>query len=190
MSGIDAGQPTAVRLFLVFCRIGLTSFGGGLSGWLLRELVQQRKWLSEEEFLNGLALSQALPGINVTNLAIWIGYRLRGPSGAIMCFLGIVVPPAFVIVGVGALFATLSGFSLTYPLLNGAGAAAIGLSLTMGLTAARRVPRRAIPLAMMITTFVAIAFLHVPLAWVALVAGGASVAFEYYRLMRPAPDDR
>jgi len=190
MNGIDVGQPTAVRLFLVFCRIGLTSFGGGLSGWLLRELVQKRQWLSEEEFLNGLALSQALPGINVTNLAIWIGYRLRGPGGAIMCFLGIIVPPAFIIIGVGALFATLSGFALTYPLLNGAGAAAIGLSLSMGLTAARRVPRRTIPLAMMVATFVAIAFLHVPLAWVALIGGGMSVALEYHRLMRIVPDDR
>jgi chromate transporter len=190
MNGIVTTPPTALRLFLVFCRIGLTSFGGGLSGWLLRELVQERQWLGEEEFLNGLALSQALPGINVTNLAIWIGYRLHGPVGAITCFLGIVVPPAFVIVGIGALFATLSAFPLTYPLLNGAGAAAIGLSLSMGITAARRVPRRAIPLAMMAATFVAIAIFEVPLAWVALVAGCVSVALEYRRLARAVPDDR
>ncbi|HXZ08323.1 MAG TPA: chromate transporter, partial [Paraburkholderia sp.] len=61
--------PTALQLFLIFSRIGLTSFGGGLSGWFLREFVHDRHWLSEDEFLNGLALSQALPGVNVKNLA-------------------------------------------------------------------------------------------------------------------------
>ena len=190
MNGSVVSPPTTLRLFLVFCRIGLTSFGGGLSGWLLRELVQERQWLSEEEFLNGLALSQALPGINVTNLAIWIGFRLLGSGGAIAAFLGIIVPPAFVIIGVGTLFALLSGFSLTYPLLNGAAAAAIGLSLSMGLTAARRVPRRAIPMIMMVATFVAVGFFHLPLIWVVLVGGSISVAAEYYRLSRAVPDGR
>jgi chromate transporter len=60
----------------------------------------------------------------------------------------------------------------------------------MGITAARRVPRRAIPLAMMAATFVAIAIFEVPLAWVALVAGCVSVALEYRRLARAVPDDR
>ncbi len=190
MNGSVASQPTTVRMFVVFCRIGLTSFGGGLSGWLLRELVQQRQWLSEEEFLNGLALSQALPGINVTNLAIWIGFRLLGTGGAIAAFLGIIVPPAFIIVGVGALFTLLSRFSLTYPLLNGAAAAAIGLSLSMGITAARRVPLRAIPLVMMVATFLAVGFLHLPLIWVVLAGGSISVAAEYYRLSRSVPNGR
>lgn len=45
--------PTLLGLFLIFSRIGLTSFGGGLSGWLLREFVQDRDWISEEAFLNG-----------------------------------------------------------------------------------------------------------------------------------------
>ncbi len=76
-------DASAARLFLIFARIGLTSFGGGLSGWLLREFVQQRKWITEEVFLNGLAISQALPGINGTNMAIWIGYSLRGTIGAV-----------------------------------------------------------------------------------------------------------
>ncbi|MEJ1975379.1 MAG: chromate transporter [Acetobacteraceae bacterium] len=58
-----AGSPTALQLFLVFTKIGLTSFGGGLSGWILRELVQTRGWLSEEDFLSGLALAQAYPGV-------------------------------------------------------------------------------------------------------------------------------
>ena len=99
-----AERPSALQLFLIFARIGLTSFGGGLSGWMLREFVQRRRLMSEEDFLNGLSVAQALPGVNVTNMAIWIGYRLGGRNGAIASWLGIVVPAAFVIVLIGSVF--------------------------------------------------------------------------------------
>jgi chromate transporter len=170
---------TASQLFLIFGRIGLTSFGGGLSGWLLRECVQRRKWLTEEEFINGLAISQAIPGINVTNMAIWIGYHLLGNRGAIASFLGLVVPPGILIVVLGTVFASLERFELTHVALNGAGAAAVGLSLCMGLTAARWVPRKAIPLAIMVATFIAVGVLHWPLLWTALVATSASIAVAH-----------
>ena len=180
----DLQRPTALQLFLIFSRIGLTSFGGGLSGWLLREFVQDRHWMTEDEFLNGLSLSQALPGVNVKNMAIWIGYRLLGPPGAAAGFAGIIVPPAIVIVLLGVLFASLVRFPLTHLALDGAAAAAIGLSLSMAITAARRVPRTAMPILVMIATFVTIGVLHWPLLWVVLVGGSASVAAAYLRLPR------
>jgi len=177
-----APAPTAWRLFLIFSRIGLTSFGGGLSGWLYREFVQDRHWMSEEEFLNGLALSQALPGVNVKNMAIWIGYRLAGARGAVAGFMGIIVPPAIFIVLLAALFAAFTDYPLTNIALAGAAAAAIGLSASMAIAAARRVPRRLMPLVFMATTFVAVGVLEWPLVWVVLVQGVLSVAIEYRRL--------
>uniref|UniRef100_A0A9E8CT60 Chromate transporter n=1 Tax=Bosea sp. NBC_00436 TaxID=2969620 RepID=A0A9E8CT60_9HYPH len=174
-----AERPSALQLFLIFARIGLTSFGGGLSGWMLREFVQRRRLMSEEDFLNGLSVAQALPGVNVTNMAIWIGYKLGGRNGAIACWLGIVVPAAFVIVLIGSVFASLGGYEITHVALGGAASAAIGLSLAMGLTAARRVPRRAFPLAIMAATFVAVAILKWPLLWTVLGAGSLSVAVTY-----------
>lgn len=179
-----APHPTAPRLFFAFSRIGLTSFGGGLSGWLLREFVHDRHWLSEEEFLNGLAISQALPGINVTNMAIWIGYRLRGRLGAIAGFAGIVLPPAIVIVLIGMLFTVLTRYPLTHLALDGAAAAAIGLSFSMGITAARRLPPGIIPIIVLVATFFVIGILHWPMVWVLLVAGLLSVAIEYAKLAR------
>lgn len=176
-----AERPSALQLFLIFTRIGLTSFGGGLSGWMLREFVQRRRLMSEEDFLNGLSIAQALPGVNVTNMAIWIGYKLGGRSGAIACWLGIVVPAAAVIVLIGTLFASIGDYAITHIALNGAASAAIGLSLAMGLTAARRVPRRAFPLAVMVATFVAVAILKWPLLWTVLGAGSLSVAVTYHR---------
>lgn len=189
LPGNDAGpardtlppRPTAVQLFLIFARIGLTSFGGGLSGWFLREFVQDRGWLTEEEFLNGLAISQALPGVNVKNLAIWIGYRLIGWRGAVAGFCGIIFPPAVVIVLLGVFFAAIAGFPYTQVALAGAAAAAIGLSMSMAITAARRLPRRVFPFLVMTATFVAVAILKVPLLWAVLVGGAISICHEYFR---------
>ena len=179
-----APQPTAAQLFLVFSRIGLTSFGGGLSGWLMREFVADRAWITEDEFLNGLALSQALPGVNVTNMAIWIGHRLLGWRGAAAGVAGIVGPPAVLIVAIGTAFAALSRFPATRWALDGAAAAAIGLSLSMGIATARRVPRRILPLAVMTATFAAIGPLHLPLVLVVIGAGAGSIALEALRLRR------
>lgn len=176
--------PTAWQLFLIFSRIGLTSFGGGLSGWFLREFVHRRQLVSEDEFLNGLSLSQALPGVNVKNLAIWLGYRLQGRAGAIAGFCGIIFPPAVVIVLLGVVFASLSRFPLTHIALAGAAAGAIGLSLAMALTAIRRLPRRVLPMLFMVATFVTIAVLHWPMVWVVLAGAAVSIGVEYGRLQR------
>jgi chromate transporter len=176
------GAPTAARLFLIFARIGLTSFGGGLSGWLLREFVRDRGWIDESEFFNGLALSQALPGVNVANLAIWIGYRLRGTAGVLASLGGIVLPPAVLLVLLGIAFNALQHFPLVAVGLEGAVAAAIGLSFAMGIAAARRLPRRPVPVLVLLITFLAVGILHLPVPWVVPVLGGVSVAFEYRRL--------
>ncbi len=180
-------KPTAWQLFFIFTRIGLTSFGGGLSGWLLREFVQDRHWLTEEEFLNGLSVSQALPGVNVKNMSIWIGYRLRGPVGAFAGFMGIIVPPAVLIVLLGVLFSKLAGYPVTKLALDGAAATAIGLSLSMGITAARRVARRVLPWVMLVASFVMIGLLHWPLVWVVLGLGSVNIAAEYAHLSRKVP---
>lgn len=182
MNDTPRPQPTLSALFLIFTRISLTSFGGGLSGWLLREFVQQRNWMSEEDFLNGLAISQAIPGINVTNMAIWIGYKLRGNWGALVSFLGIVVPSAVVIVLIGVFFSSVSQFDVTHVVLVGAGAAAIGLSLSTGLITAWRVPRRVIPFTIMAATFLAIGVFHWPLVWTVLATGSVSIGLAYLKV--------
>jgi chromate transporter len=179
-------RPTLLGLFLIFSRIGLTSFGGGVSGWLLREFVQDRDWISEEDFLNGLALSQALPGINVKNMAIWIGHRLFGWRGAAVAVTGVLVPPACVIVLLGTVVGALIFHPVTQVLIAGAAAAATGLSLSVGVVTAQRVRRQALPLVLMAATFLAIGVLRFPLVWVVLAGGGFSILYEYVAIRRGA----
>jgi chromate transporter len=177
-------QPTLSEFFLLFCRIGLTSFGGGVSGWLYREIVQNKGWIEEDEFFDAFALCQALPGINVTNMAVWMGYRLLGTWGAAAGVGGIVLPPSVIVVAMGILFSSLAGFSLTHVVLTGAAAAAIGLPFSMGLTMAWRIPRRVFPVVIAGATCFAICIMKAPLLWVLLVAGTVSVVATHYRMER------
>src|ERR1700751_3640335 len=87
-----AAPPTLGRLFLSVARVGSTSLGGGLSGWMMQEFVRRRRWLTETEFFSGLAVAQVLPGVNVVNLSIWIGWRLFGPAGATVAAVAIILP--------------------------------------------------------------------------------------------------
>lgn len=172
------------QIFLTFTKISLTSFGGGLSGWMMREFVQDRQWLTEREFLTGLALAQAFPGINVVNLSIWLGYRFRGGAGALAGALGMVAPAMCVAIGLLALFDRLTRFPVTHALMAGVAAAAIGLSLQMGLRAARRAARSMVPAIVMTATFVAIFVFRLPLLPVVAVTAPISIAAAFYRLKK------
>ncbi|CAM3606938.1 Chromate transporter, chromate ion transporter (CHR) family [Bordetella sputigena] len=176
--------PTLGEIFTAFAKIGLTSFGGGLSGWMLREFVQARRWLTETEFLSGLALAQAFPGVNVVNLSIWIGFRLRGGRGACLAALGMIVPPMTLAIILAALFAELSHSPTVHVVLAGIAAAAVGLSLQMGLRAAYRAATGAIPILIMVAVFGAVFLAGLPLLWVVGVMAPLSILLAYLRLRR------
>lgn len=155
-----------------------------MSGRTMRLFVYEREWIDEESFLNGLAISQALPGINVANMAIWIGFHLGGSNGAIAGIAGILLLPALIIVLLGVGFAQLTRFPMAHIALSGAASAAIGLSLSMAITAVVRLPRRIFPLALMGTTFIAVGILHWSLVWTVLLCGATGVAVEYWRVLK------
>jgi chromate transporter len=180
-------RVSLLLIFLSFAKISLTSFGGGLSGWMMRDFVQNRKWLSEQEFLTGLALAQAFPGVNVVNLSIWIGYSLRRGPGALVGALGIVVPAMLVVIGVSAAYDQLAHFRVAHVILAGIAAAAIGLSLQMGARAAWWAATSVIPVLIMVVTFLAISVFALPLIPVVLVMAAMSITAAFYRLKKAAP---
>jgi chromate transporter len=97
-------------LFLTFAKIGSITFGGGLTmlPLLTREIVQKKKWATEEELIDYYAVGQATPGIIAVNTATFVGYKVKGIWGALFATLG-VVSPSFVIILVIASF--LQNFS-------------------------------------------------------------------------------
>ncbi len=84
-----------------YLKISLSSFGGGLSAWAQIVIVEERKWLTDEEFLSAFALCRLLPGPNQINFAIYIGLRLRGLIGALTALAGLIILPFFFVVTLG-----------------------------------------------------------------------------------------
>src|SRR4051794_36973569 len=85
--------PSLSMLARVFFWIGVFSFGGGLSGWIHRQVVQKYHWLENDDVLSGIALAQVLPGANVTNLCVYVGYRIRGAMGAAISLVSLLAGP-------------------------------------------------------------------------------------------------
>jgi chromate transporter len=166
--------PRLGAIFATFLKVGAMSFGGGLTGWLYRELVTRRRWLAEADFLGGIALAQVLPGTNVVNLAIYAGSRLRGWAGATAAVLGLLIVPFFAVIALAAIYADIAAHPWARRFMAGVAAAAVGLTLSAGLRAAGR--NRGIgAIAAMLIVIVAIGILRWPLVPVALCTIPASL---------------
>ena len=139
--GSSAGARTPdevglLELFLLFSQLGLSSFGGGVSAWMHRAFVERRGWLGETEFAAAFALARIMPGVNVLNLAVLIGQRLRGASGAVAAALGLLVGPSLAAIGLTVAYDALAGSAVLHAAIEGAAAAAAGLLIAMGLSSA------------------------------------------------------
>ncbi|MDL2265389.1 chromate transporter [Parabacteroides sp. OttesenSCG-928-G07] len=94
------------RLFFTFARIGMFTIGGGYAMVpLIERDVVNKGWLSKEEFLDIFAIAQSMPGVFAVNIAIFVGYKLKGIPGSILCALGTILP-SFLIILLIALFFT------------------------------------------------------------------------------------
>jgi chromate transporter len=179
--------PSLAALFLGFVGIGLSSFGGGLTAWVRREVVQRRGWLDDQQFLSGYALSQLVPGATNVNLAVFIGTQMRGMAGALACFAGLTAPPLLIMLTAGALYfgsrGMPGGASLSIA-LSGMGAVAIGLNLGTGIRLAMLGIRRIGPALITAAVALSIGVFGLPLMTVLAVMIPVSLLLAW--LTRPA----
>ena len=127
-----------LALFGVCVQIGLLSFGGGLTGWVHREVVARRTWMTEQEFLSGVALGQILPGTNISNLMVYIGQRLHGALGAVVALSALLIGPFFAVIGLATIYGSIAGQPWIQRGMDGLAAAAVGLILLVAIRGARR----------------------------------------------------
>ena len=126
-------QPTKLKstgladLLMQFLLIGTVSFGGGIIAYERILLVEKRKWLSPDEFMAYLAISQTMPGLNSVNLAVLVGDHLRGKLGALMATVGLLLPGSIFVLGIGIVYTSNTDHPLANLILAGIAAAATGL---------------------------------------------------------------
>lgn len=96
-----------IQLFLSFFKVGLFTFGGGwaMISIIEKEIVDHKKWIERDEFLDLLAVAQSLPGVFAVNLSVAVGDKLRGMRGAVVAALGTILPSFLIILGI-AIFLT------------------------------------------------------------------------------------
>nr|TFG52689.1 MAG: chromate transporter [Hyphomicrobiales bacterium] len=175
-------------MLVLFLHIGLTSFGGSTMAWMHREIVEKRKLLSDQGFMTGLTIAQVLPGANPVNLALYLGMHARGRMGAAVAVFGIIFPAFCVILIMGFLYRTYSGFETTHVVLGGVAAAGVGATLAMGVKLARSVMVRFVPTAIALFTFFVVGILRWPLVPVVAVMVPLSILQAYLMHRRQSKD--
>lgn len=168
------------QLFAVFLRIGLLSFGGPAAQIALmhRMLVEERKWLSEQQYLNALSFCMLLPGPEAMQLATYSGWRLRGLPGGLMAGVLFVGPGALVIFALALLYVTYGDLPLVDTLFLGVQAVAVVIVVEALLRVSKRALVGTAHWILAGLAFVALFFFAVPFPVIVIAAGiyGASVA--------------
>jgi chromate transporter len=151
-------MTTYSEMFKTFGKIGCLSFGGPAAQIALmhKELVEGRKWLTEQEFLSGLSFCMLLPGPEAMQLATYSGWRLRGTLGGLLAGLLFVLPGALVILALGAIYVGYGDVPLVQMLFLGVKAAVLAIVLEALIKVAKRAFKSALHWALAIASFVAI----------------------------------
>jgi chromate transporter len=181
-------QPASLSaLFLAFTLLALQGFGGVLAV-VQRELVERKRWLSQDEFIEDWAVAQIMPGPNVVNLSMMIGARYFGLPGAMAALAGMLAVPLVVVLLLATVHARFADNPQVAGALRGMAAVSAGLIAAAGLKLAGSLARHPLPLALCLVIavlgFVLVALVRVPLPWVLLVLGGAGCVLTW-RKMRP-----
>jgi chromate transporter len=187
MSQEPTSRPSSpLDLFITFTLLALQGFGGVLAV-TQRELCDRKRWLTHREFVEMLSFGQILPGPNVTNLALMVGGHFFGLRGSFAALAGIMTVPLVIVLSLAALYSEYATLPAVAGALRGMGAVSGGLIIGVALRLAgslRGTPLGGkVALALALASFVAVAWLRYPLAWVLLVLGiiGTTIAWRRLR---------
>jgi chromate transporter len=179
-------------LFVSFTWLALQGFGGVLAV-VQRELVEKKRWMTREQFVEDWAVAQIMPGPNVVNLSMMIGGRYFGLPGALAALAGMLTAPLVVVLLLAALYGSVADSIVAHNALRGMGAVAAGLVAATGIKLIGALNRNAMGMATCVglatLTFIAIALLRWPLLWVLLGIGGGACLWAY-RLLSDSDSDR
>jgi chromate transporter len=173
--------PSHTELFLAFFKITLSGFGGTLP-WTRRMFVEEKRWMTAEEFNEAYALCQFLPGPNIVNLTSVFGSRMRGPTGALAAWLGFLLVPFFTMIVAAALYRRYGDVEAVRRVLAGIAPAAAGLLIATVAKMAAPMFRSFGPAPfVMLVTAAAIGLMRWPLLWVLIVMAPTGIALAWWK---------
>ena len=180
-----AAAPSLGELFRAFALVSVSGFGGALP-WARRMIVEQRKWMTVEEFNETFSLSQFLPGPNLINFSVVYGSRFGGAAGAAVALAGLLGPPLVIVTILAALYAHFGDLAVLTRILGGIASAAAGLIIANVAKMAEPLFRRRWNFApfVAIAGFVAVALMRWPLPYVFAVLAPVSVALAWIWMPR------
>jgi chromate transporter len=167
---LSAGRVSTARIFLEFLTIGATSFGGVVP-YLRGSLVGKQRWLSDKEFVEMLSMSQSLPGLNATNMAILVGQKLNGALGAIVAVLGICLPGSVLMFIAGSIYRIHGDHAWVTGALKGVAAASVGLVLSTVVQLSKKSLEERFDYVFVVLTVVAVNRLHQSVLTTLIVVG-------------------
>jgi chromate transporter len=171
-AGVSIGQ-----IFLEFLIIGATSFGGVVP-YLRGSLVIKRHWIDDKEFVEMLSISQSLPGLNATNMAILVGEKLRGALGSVAAIIGICLPGAVIMYIVGIVYRSHGDHVWVTAALKGVAAAAVGLILSTVVSLSKKSLAGKFDFVFMALTVIAVNRLHQSVPRTLLAVGLLAILFH------------
>ncbi|MGE5542555.1 MAG: chromate transporter [Bacillota bacterium] len=167
-------------MFGVFFKVGLFTFGGGYAmvPIIRREMVDRLKWVSDDEFLDMLALAQASPGPVAVNTSILVGHKIAGYGGSAVALAGTVLPSFLVILAIAGVFDTVRSTPTAEAAFAGVrpavAALVLGAAWSLGSRSVRT-PRSAV---IAVAAFLAVALLRIHPAIVIIMAGVGAIFEE------------
>jgi chromate transporter len=169
---------TLGELFTGFLKVGISGFGGVLP-FARRMLVEERRWLTAEEFNEVVSLGQFLPGPNIVNVSIIVGRRFQGLPGSVAASVGLMLMPMAILLTLATLYAQVAQFPVVQNAVHGVSSAAAGLILATALKMGQPLRKAMWKVGLAAAVFVAIGFLRLPLLWVLAAVGPVSFAIAW-----------
>jgi len=179
-----AARPrvTLARLAALMLRIGATGFGLGMVGMLQQEVVTRRSWLTQQDFADGIALANLLPGPTAFDVAVYVGHRLRGWWGATVSLLALLAPSFLIMIGLSMTYLRYGEAPKLHGLFAGINAAVAALVLSVAYRIGIASVKGARQAALLVVAFGAL-LLHANLVALVLACGVAGALW-----LTPRPD--
>lgn len=166
-------HPSFGEAFRFWLKLGFISFGGpaGQISIMYQELVEKRRWVSNERFLNALNYCMLLPGPEAQQLAAYIGWLLHRIPGGIIAGLLFLLPSMFILFALSYIYAALGDISWVTALFGGLKAAVMAIVVTAVIKIGRKALKNAVMVMLAAASFVGIFFFRLPFPAIVLVAG-------------------